>query len=147
MRLYLVHHGDAVGPDVDPMRSLSARGRDAVEALAAAAAARAVRPDVVWHSGKLRSRQTADAFRRLCNPQAEFTATRGLQPADPPRWIADGLIGETRTVLLVGHMPHLPQLLHLLVAGRDERGLVEFPLHGMVELEEREGTWTEVRRD
>ena len=56
MKLYLVHHGDAVPADVDPQRPLSAEGRVGVEQVAGAAAQRAVKPAVVWHSGKLRTR-------------------------------------------------------------------------------------------
>jgi phosphohistidine phosphatase len=129
------------------MRPLSARGRDLVEALAARAAARGVKPDVIWHSGKLRARQTADAFRRLCNPSAVFSATRGLQSDDPPHWIADMLLGETRSMMLVGHMPHLPLLRHLLVTGGQDSRSLDFPLNGMVELEGRDGKWVEVARD
>jgi len=150
MRLYLVHHGDAVGPDVDPMRPLSARGRVEVEGLAQRAAAHGVKPDVIWHSGKLRARQTADLMSRACHPFAEFSATRGLQPDDPPRWIADALIGETRTVMLVGHMPHLPRVLRLLVSEDPDAAGPDFPQHGIVELEEMGGErkrWKEVWRD
>ena len=60
--LLLVHHGDAVGPGVDPMRPLSSVGRAATERLAGLAAQRGVKPDVIWHSGKLRARQTAELF-------------------------------------------------------------------------------------
>ena len=80
MNLYLVHHGEAVGPEVDPRRPLSAAGREAVVKLAAAAAARGARPEIVWHSGKLRARQTAEEFWRACNALATFSATRDLQP-------------------------------------------------------------------
>src|SRR5579871_2777664 len=116
MHLFLVHHGDAVGPDVDPQRPLSARGRQAVERLAAAAAAHGAKPAVVWHSGKLRAKQTAEAFWRACNPFAEFSATRDLQPGDPPEWMRDRLRGESRDILIAGHYPHLPRLLNLLLA-------------------------------
>ena len=61
MNLFLVHHGDAVGPEIDPQRPLSAVGRANVDRLATLAAARGARPSVVWHSGKLRARQTAEA--------------------------------------------------------------------------------------
>jgi len=91
MRLVLVHHADAVGPEVDPQRPLSMVGRFDVERLAAAAAAKGVKPAVIWHSGKLRSRQTAEAFWKACNPFAEFKAMRGLQPSDI--WLA----------ILIGH--------------------------------------------
>ena len=87
MHLYLVHHGDAVGPEIDPRRPLSERGREAIERLAVAAAARGARPAVVWHSGKLRARQTAEIFWRACNALAEFSAMRDLQPEDPAEWM------------------------------------------------------------
>ena len=132
--IYLVHHADAVESDVDPQRPLSAVGRAHAMGLAAEAARRGVRPVVIWHSGKLRARQTAEAFRVACNPQAEFAAIRGLQPTDPPEWIRDRLTDETREVMLVGHFPSLPRILHLLVSGRTDGNGQAFPLHGLVQL-------------
>jgi phosphohistidine phosphatase len=144
MHLLLVHHGDAVGPDVDPQRPLSARGRQAVERLAAAAAAHGAKPAVVWHSGKLRAKQTAEAFWRACNPFAEFAATRDLQPEDSPQWMRDRLRAEPRDLLIAGHYPHLPGLLALLVPGS-----AAFPQHGVVALETADDgeTWTESWRE
>lgn len=141
--LYLVHHGDALGPDVDPMRPLSDRGRLDVDTLARQAAERGAKPAVIWHSGKLRARQTAEAFWRHCNPLATFSATHGLQPTDPISWIAGTVAREERDVMLVGHFPHLPRLLALLLTGDDEAGPAEFPLHGMVALEDSGGRWVE----
>src|SRR5216110_89433 len=141
MYLYLVHHGVAVGPDVDARRPLSAAGQADVERLAAQAAARGAKPVVVWHSGKLRAKQTAEAFWRACNALAEFSATRDLQPDDPAQWIRDRLHGETRDILIAGHFTHLPRLLALLVTG-GEAG-VEFPINGVVALSGEDGgeTW------
>jgi phosphohistidine phosphatase len=137
--LYLVHHGDAVGPEVDPRRPLSLEGRAAVERLAAEAAARGARPAVVWHSGKLRARQTAEAFWRACNALAEFSATRDLQPDDPPLWMRDRLRGEPRDILIAGHFPHLPRLLGMLLTDEaDSR--IAFPKHGVVALMSDDGT-------
>src|SRR5918995_4591717 len=113
--LYLVHHADAVGPDVDPQRPLSVSGRAHAERLAAEARARGVKPVAVWHSGKLRARQTAEAMWRACNPLAEFSAIRGLQPTDPPDEVVARVTGETRDVMLVGHMPSLPRILGALL--------------------------------
>lgn len=141
--LYLVHHGVAVGPDVDARRPLSPEGRADVERLAAQAAARGAKPVVVWHSGKLRAKQTAEAFWRACNALAEFSATRDLQPDDPAQWIRDRLRGETRDILIAGHFTHLPRLLALLVPGGDAG--VEFPVNGVVALATEDGgdTWKE----
>ena len=144
MRLVLVHHGNAVGPEVDPQRPLSPWGRLAVDGLATQAAADGVKPAVVWHSGKLRARQTAEAFWRACNPFAEFSATRDLQPEDPPEWMRDRLRAESRDILIAGHYPHLPRLLTLLLTG-SEAAAVHFPLNGVVALvsDDEGDTWRE----
>ena len=134
MQVVLVHHGDAVGPELDPRRPLSPWGRTAVQRLAAEAAARGVKPAAVWHSGKLRAKETAEAFWRACNPFAEFSATRDLQPDDPPEWIRDRLRGESRDLLIAGHYPHMPRLLSLLLAGPESSGPHSFPINGVVAL-------------
>src|SRR5213593_4193723 len=146
MHLFLVHHGDALGPEVDAQRPLSPVGQLAVARAAADAAARGARPTVVWHSGKLRARQTAEAFWRACNALAEFSATRDLQPDDPPQWFRDRLLAETRDVLIAGHFPYMPKLLALLVTG-GEAG-VSFPLNGVVAVETEDAgqSWRELWR-
>lgn len=141
--LFLVHHGDAVGPDVDPMRPLSDRGRVQVDMLAHKAAERGAKPDVIWHSGKLRARQTAEAYWKYCNPLAAFSATRGLQPTDPTNWITDAIAGDTRHLLLAGHFPHMPRLLARLLTGDPDAGPVDFPLNGIVAIEDVDGKWIE----
>jgi phosphohistidine phosphatase len=145
--LYLVHHADALDSDVDPQRPLSPQGRDHAAALARRLAARGVRPVAIWHSGKLRARQTAEACLFGCNPSAEFKAIRGLQPTDPPDWIRDFLTGETRDVMIVSHFPLLPRLLAVLTEGRGSGVEASFPLHGAVALEPEEDLWKELWRE
>ncbi len=99
------------------------------ERLAAAARDAGVRPDLIWHSGKLRARQTAEAFLRLCNPFATFTMVRGLRPDDPPNWLRDMLEGEDGEVLAAGHMPSIAYLSTMLGA------LSPIPQNGLVTLE------------
>ena len=144
--IVLVHHGDALGPEVDSMRPLSEVGDTASARLAEAAAARGVSPEVVWHSGKLRARQTAELFWRACNPLAAFSAARGLQPTDPPRWMRDELAEDSRSILLVGHMPHLARLLQVLCGGPLGSEAPDFPLHGCVALERHGDSWKELWR-
>ncbi|MES1255379.1 MAG: phosphohistidine phosphatase SixA [Acidobacteriota bacterium] len=118
-------------------------GRQEVDRLAQEAAARGATPAVVWHSGKLRARQTAEAFWRSCNALAAFSATRDLQPEDPPEWMRDRLLGEPRDVLVAGHFPHLPRLFRLLANASEASR--PFPQHGVVALatEDDGRTWTE----
>ena len=137
MLLYLAHHGDAVSPGEDPQRPLSSLGRAQVERLSGQAAQRGVRPRAIWHSGKLRARQTAEAYWRACNPLAEFSAARWMQPGDPPR-IADLFLGEARDILLAGHMPHLDRLRRHLLGDNSTPSPPPFPLNGLVVLERLE---------
>jgi phosphohistidine phosphatase len=142
MLLYLVHHADALSPDIDPARPLSASGHAQAESVADRVAARGAKPAAIWHSGKRRARQTGEIYWRRCNPLASFTASRGLQPNDDPRTIRDELVGEADDLMIVGHYPHLPALLQLLTGeGR------AFPQHGAVALERVETKWIERWRE
>ncbi len=147
MQLFLVHHGDALPPHVDFQRPLSPTGLARVGQVAQQAATDGANPAVVWHSGKLRARQTADAFRQACNPTAEFRAVKGLQPTDPPDRMADEMtaeasVAQARDIMLVGHMPNIHRLLCLLVEGTTE-GTIQFPAHGIVALEYGDAGWVE----
>ncbi|HVZ22461.1 MAG TPA: histidine phosphatase family protein [Vicinamibacterales bacterium] len=140
MNLFLVHHADALSPAIDPQRPLSQAGHAHAQALAERARDAGIKPAVIWHSGKLRSRQTAEAFLRVCNPFATFRMVRGLRPEDPATVIRDVLVGEDDDLMLVGHMPHLPALRLLLTGGGP------FPLHGLLWLvRDDEGRYREAR--
>lgn len=133
MLVGLVHHADAVPAHVDAARPLSARGRLQAEQLAAQAHTRGLKPAAIWHSGKLRARQTAEAFWRLCNPFADFRMVKGLRPEDPPA-IARALIDlESRDVLLVSHLPLLPALAREL-----SPAIEGVPVNGLVVVERGE---------
>jgi phosphohistidine phosphatase len=144
MRVYLVHHAEAVGPEVDPQRPLSARGRDHAERVGEEMRRRGAAPAVIWHSGKLRARQTAEAVWRRAAPFAEFRMMRGLRPDDPPNIIAIALAGESRDVAVVGHRPNLWSLLARLAGA----AAAPMPLHGVVALDARDDglAWVEVWR-
>ena len=138
MRVYLVHHGNAVRADVDSQRPLSALGLRQAEWVATQAKAAGFTPAVIWHSGKRRARETAEAFLRICSPFAEFKMVRGLRPDDPPEWMRDELAGESRDLVVAGHMPHLSGLAMLL--SPDAR---DFPLNGAMVFERKDDrTWS-----
>lgn len=147
--IFLLHHADAVPADVDHMRPLSSLGRGQADRVVSQAQARGARPAVIWHSGKLRARQTAEIAWRMLNPLATFSAARGLQPDDDPDTMAVVLdaeatgSGAARDILIAGHMPHLPRLLHRLTTGLRDGASTSFPLHGCVALERDGERWKE----
>jgi phosphohistidine phosphatase len=56
------------------------------------------------------------------------------------------LFGEKRDLMIVGHMPHLPRLLRMLIGEDPETSVVTFPLHGMVALIAEGDRWKEAWR-
>jgi phosphohistidine phosphatase len=145
MTLLLVHHAAALEPYADSRRPLSAEGLAIAERLAAAVAARGFTPQLIWHSGKLRARQTAEALWLVGDHSAKMTAVRGLQPGDLPGWLHDQLMGNTRRIAVIGHMPYLSLLLALLVGSLGD-DVEKFPRHGCVGLEVDGERWREVWR-
>ena len=130
---------------MDPQRPLSSRGHAEARALVERFSIERTRvtgmsawaPAAIWHSGKLRARQTAEAFLTL-NPFADFKMIRGLRPDDPPEIILGALTDEARDLVLVGHLPHLPALRQRLTAVD-----APFPLHGLVLVERAADGWQE----
>jgi phosphohistidine phosphatase len=141
--IFLVHHAEAVSADIDHTRPLSRLGQTQAERVARAAAGHAAKPAVIWHSGKLRAKQTAETCLRILNPFAEFKMVAGLRPEDDPETIATALVAEERDVLIASHLPFLPALLHRLTTGRRDRLSAEFPLNGCVALERSGDRWEE----
>jgi phosphohistidine phosphatase len=138
MRVVLVHHAEAVGPGVDPLRPLSEAGHQRAAMLARRLKHEAFVPQAIWHSGKVRARQTAEAFLVACAPFAEYKMIRGLLPDDPAEWLREELAAEDRDVLIVGHIPNIMRLAALL------REDTELPQHGYVMLEKTGTTWRRV---
>ena len=60
MKLYLVRHGQACEPHVDPERGLTDRGKSDVEKVGAAVARKGVTVSRTLHSPKKRARETAE---------------------------------------------------------------------------------------
>ena len=91
--------------------------------------ARGFVPAAIWHSGKLRGRQTAEAFLRLCGP---FAGSRWSAAAigGPGVWMRDELLAETRDAAR-GHMPHIADLARLMAPVR------AFPLNGLIAFDGR----------
>jgi phosphohistidine phosphatase len=140
VKVVLVHHAEAASPAIDSARPLTARGHEQADQVAARLQQAGFVPAAIWHSGKLRARQTAEACLGRANPFAEFRMVRGLRPDDPPGWIGDELRAETRDVLVVGHMPNISDLARTLLP--ESTGV---PLHGFVMFErDSDGAWKEL---
>ena len=143
MKLYLMQHGEAVWEEHDPARPLTEKGRaDAQRVVRYAAEHAGIRVDRIFHSGKLRARQTAELWREHF-PAAAIADADGLDPTASPDIWAERLARETRDLVLIGHRPHLAHLAGRLLCGDPGREVVNVQNGGIVCLEKSEqGTWS-----
>lgn len=132
MDFYLVRHGEAKAGHEDPKRPLSERGRIAVKNVARAAAAKGIRVSEIFHSDKLRAKQTAEILAEFLSPSSGVREANGLSPEDDPEIAKAELAADDEPLMLVGHLPHLGRLASLLVSGDPERVAVNFQPAAMV---------------
>lgn len=130
MDIYLTQHAESVPEKEDPSRPLSDEGKATMEKVAALAARMKIKPDVIFHSGKLRAKQTAEILARHLGLSDKVQEKQGLGPMDQVAPIAAWLKEEATRGLaglaIVGHLPFLDKLASLLVTGNEGLGVVSF---------------------
>ena len=112
MRLYFVRHGiaeDLAGSDF--ARELTARGRRRVKTSAAVMQALGLRPQRIYSSPRLRSRQTADIIAGALGREVELaeSVNFGFDLADARRLSAD--CGPDAEIMFVGHNPDMSAIV------------------------------------
>jgi phosphohistidine phosphatase len=123
MHLCLIRHGDAVSDGEDAQRALSPEGCKQIHELALALGALGMKPRAILSSPLLRARQTAAILQEALAPDIPVEPCELLLPATPKEQIIHHLRERAaeETVFLVGHLPHLGELLTLLIWGQPER--------------------------
>ena len=140
MQLYLVQHALATSKEENPGRPLSAEGESTARRMAEFAAAHLrVGPGAIYHSGKLRAKQTAELFAEHLKPKGGVEEVEGMSPMDEPTLIAEKLESMGDNPMLVGHLPHLSRLAAHLVGGKSGETIVGFHNAGIVCLGRDEG--------
>ncbi|MFC1655649.1 phosphohistidine phosphatase SixA [Patescibacteria group bacterium] len=140
MKIYLVQHGNQLTEDVDPQEGLSDKGRSDCEKVASYAAKEGIKVDAMFHSVKLRAKQTAEIFAKHLLPEGQLEEKEGLKPMDDVTiWVdqlQDGL-------MLVGHLPFMQKLSSLLLTGNAEKPVITFQQGGIVCLKkDKDGNWS-----
>jgi len=138
MKLYLVRHATPVSEDIDPQRPLSDAGF--LEARKAAEAMSHIKPTRIYHSGKLRASQTAEAFSESTG--ASMEEADGLKPNDDPAvWAGRVSSASATEIMLVGHLPFMARLVGILVKGDADALLVDFSPATVAYLESNDSGW------
>ncbi len=132
MKLYLVQHAKAAPKDIDPARSLSEEGLRDIQKVAAFIKPLNLSVDYLWHSGKKRAQQTADFLAEVVTINEEHTAHDGLAPNDDVMALKNEIMLAQKDIMIVGHLPFLPKLASLLLAGRKSSYVLKFRNAGIV---------------
>jgi phosphohistidine phosphatase len=139
MKLYLIQHGEAKSEVEDPERSLTSRGEKEVTSVSKAATGLNIRPSKVYHSGKLRAKQTAEIIASALKiPDPLIQAIKGLNPNNDIRPWAERISKEKEDLMLVGHLPFLEKLTSFLLCGDENARLVFFRYGAIVCLNQKE---------
>lgn len=141
MEIYLVQHGEAKSEADDPERPLTERGRRDAAAVATVLKGYRLPLSAIWHSGKLRARQTAAVLGDLLEPGGGVRERSGLAPKDDPAAVAELLEEFDSPVMVVGHLPHLSRLASRLTVGDPEREIVRFRPGSVLCLVRTEDGW------
>jgi phosphohistidine phosphatase len=142
MQLYLIQHGAAKSEAEDPQRSLTAEGTKTVERMAQYLSHVTLLIDRIEHSDKQRARQTAEIMAAHLHPAEAARQVAGLAPNDDVSPMRELLQNESKSLMIVGHLPYLSRLVSALLGLQQERSLVAFQMGGVVHLERDEnGEW------
>jgi phosphohistidine phosphatase len=145
MHLYLVQHGAAKSEAEDPRRGLANEGRRDVERIAKSLAPLQLSLDRIEHSEKLRARQTAEILAAHLQPAEGVHEIAGLAPHDDVEPVRARLQQESKSLMVVGHLPHLSHLASRLLGLERNRAVVRFQMAGIVRLDRDEAGRWEVR--
>lgn len=143
MFLYLVRHADARKEEEDPSRALSEKGVYDITRISSYVAQLGLNVLQIFHSHKLRARQTAEILFEYLKPVKGFAEADGLSPLDHPEIWAARLQDTHDNMLLVGHLPHLGRLAALLLCGQPEKNIITFRTAGIACMKRDDtGAWS-----
>jgi len=143
MNIYLVQHGEALSKEQNVKRPLSEKGKEIVEKLANACTAYRLSAVQIYHSTKLRAKQTSEILgRQLGIPLLEKT---GLEPLNPVRPVYDEINSSNTDTIIVGHLPFLERLVSFMLTGSENNRPLLFQQGGLVCLKRDENNKWSIR--
>lgn len=132
MKLYLVQHAEAKPAEIDPSRGLSPKGIQDMTKVAEFLANIRLTVNEIFHSDKTRTRETAVILADHITVRHGVFVTEGLSPNNDPSIWANRLSHLTEDTMLVGHLPHLAELVNRLLCNDPKSPLVRFRNAGVV---------------
>lgn len=136
---YIVQHGEAKSKEEDPERHLTEKGKEETRKVAEYLSKKGIKPYLIVHSGKTRAKETAEIFAEYLKPEKGVIEGKNLSPLDSPSYWAKELKKENLSLMLVGHLPHLSELVSLLTAHNSEIEIIKFRYSSCIALSRENG--------
>ena len=133
MSIYLVQHGKSLSKEEDPNRPLSDIGIQEVKDIAKKLNEYDISLNEIFHSNKLRAKQTAEIFQQFLNPPSGIVEISGINPKDDVHSFAKNL-SKTMDIMYVGHLPFMVRLVSFLITGDESKKVIVFQNAGIVTL-------------
>ena len=141
MKLYLMRHGEALSPQIDPERGLSENGKLSVLLVAEHIKKSDISFNHVFHSKKKRARETAEIMARTLSPTAEIALRNNVSPEDDPNIIFSEINTWNEDTLIASHLPFVPNLITLLTGKDAYLTKITFETATLVCLEKDKADW------
>lgn len=138
MKLFLVQHGEQTPEHQDPKEPLSEKGIEDVIKVALFAKKAGITVDEIFHSVKLRAKQTAKILGEHISPHHAIEEKQNLKPMDDITFWLDSLEYYEGNLMLVGHLPFMTKLASFLLAHSQDEEPVKFHQGGIVCIEKDE---------
>ncbi len=141
MKVYLVHHVDALSAEQDPQRHISPLGRDQADRLGTRLRALGVAPVRILHSDKQWTIDTAERIAaKLGAKDKTAKAAYPVNTGDPVAPFMAEIAAAGGDIMMCGHIDYLLRSASRLVCGDETRKVVEFkPGNGTAVCLERDG--------
>ena len=142
MKLYLMRHGEALSSQQDPERGLSENGKEMITRLAQQLVNENIHFKHIFHSGKKRTRETAEIVAAATSPDITPQKIDDITPNSDPVMVIDEIESWDEDTLLVSHLPFIPNLINMLTSQNILTSSISFEPGTIIALEQNStGIW------
>src|SRR4051812_15222209 len=126
MKVYLVHHADALPAEVDPQKHISEKGREQADRVGARLRAIGVAPARILHSDKQWTIDTALRVAAQLDAQDKTAeASYPIGSKDPVEPFLAEIAAAKGDIIMCGHWEYLERAASKLVCGDESRAVIK----------------------
>ena len=137
MSIILCQHGEAYTKEENLERPLTQSGRIKVKINTERAFKNRKKPDIIFHSQKLRAIQTAEIIAQTLGLKGILKEREGLNPNDNPELFLESL-DTNKDIFIVGHLPFLKKMTSLLTTSNQDFEIIRFQMGCLINFEKNE---------